>query len=48
MERSAHKITVAGASGRYVKVHGAGDRIMLGEICVGNRLKCGERLALIS
>src|ERR1700758_5167055 len=47
MKRRAHEVAVAGASGSYVKVHGAGDRIMLGEIRVGNRFNCGERLALI-
>src|SRR5215472_6464713 len=47
MKRGAHQIAVAGASGRDVEVHGACDRIMLGEIGVRSRPGYGNYVTVI-
>jgi hypothetical protein len=47
MKRRAHEISVARASARDIAMHCAGDRVMLGEIGVGDRLERWESLGLI-
>ena len=47
MKSRSHEISVARPSARDIAMHRAGDRVMLGEIGVGDRLEHRESLGLI-